>query len=100
MIQSEQYPFNDKERAELHAWLNSPARYLYQKMLTCQAAEKMVQAETMRVIDEQGAKEEADLLTIQARVFTAASAFFNQCLAKDSPCVYLVRLTPQPPARS
>lgn len=101
MIQVEPKPFSDTEAKTISEWLNHPGRLLYQKFLAGQAAEKMVEAENMRMTDEaahdpdNSLKPEADLISIQAKVLRAANKHFDQVVAKDFK-FYTVELKPEP----
>lgn len=100
MIQVTQRPFSDPDKATLHEWLNHPGRLLYQRFLASQVAEKMAEAENLRINDEQASDREnsktpeADLLTTHARVIRAANKAFDQVLTKDYK-FYTVELKPE-----
>jgi len=98
MIQIVQVPFSDPDRQTLHDWLNAPGRLLYQRFLSSQASEMMATAANVRVRNEQGDKEDSELLTDQARVIVAANKAFDQVLTKEFK-FYCVELRPETPAK-
>jgi len=100
MIDLKQVPLPDPERAELHAWLNSPGRLIYQRVLNSQAAEHQAKGAFAMMSNDQNSESEAKEAIEKARVLVAASQLFNQMLDKQSKNVYLVELQPQPPIKT
>lgn len=101
MISLEKAPFSDTDAATIREWISHPGRLLYQQFLAAQAAECMVEAENIRVLDEEfhdlqnSQRPAADAATLQAKVLRAANKKLEEVIAKDYQ-FYTVVLKPEP----